>query len=498
MIALEHNITPPRTDAELVRLSLAHDRDAFGEIVSRHQSLVCALAYSATGNLSRSEDLAQETFLAAWKQLPQLREPLHLRARLCGIARNLIRNAQRRAGRDPARLAETLEAAPEVAAVEPLPTDQAISHEEEAILWHSLALIPEAYREPLVLYYREHHSVARVAEALELSEDAVKQRLSRGRVLLQEQVLALVEGTLERSNPGRAFTVGVLAALPVLGTAAKTVAVGAAAGQGSTSAKTAVATAGGITFFGLVTTFVGLLGGLTGYRMSDGAQSREEQLWAGRFWRWIAFGLGAFVLPSFVLAIFWHRRHPELLPFAAWWLGLFYAVLAVPLVLWAWRNHRRLRRGEGTAASPESVPPRFRTLWIALVTICAAGLIVFGVFDTNWRVRRLSMREAQELIAAHPDANCHVSQYQSGARYLWIVLSDGGKKAKFTAPADASTLALLANQGIRCPTYLQGRDFEILGWPGRLLFLAAIFAFAAGAAALVRIALRRSRPAASR
>ncbi|HTT57063.1 MAG TPA: sigma-70 family RNA polymerase sigma factor, partial [Opitutaceae bacterium] len=420
------------------------------------------------------------------------------RAWLCGIARNLIRNAQRRAGRDPARLAETLEAAPEVAAVEPLPTDQAISHEEEAILWHSLALIPEAYREPLVLYYREHHSVARVAEALELSEDAVKQRLSRGRVLLQEQVLALVEGTLERSNPGRAFTVGVLAALPVLGTAAKTVAVGAAAGQGSTSAKTAVATAGGITFFGLVTTFVGLLGGLTGYRMSDGAQSREEQLWAGRFWRWIAFGLGAFVLPSFVLAIFWHRRHPELLPFAAWWLGLFYAVLAVPLVLWAWRNHRRLRRGEGTAASPESVPPRFRTLWIALVTICAAGLIVFGVFDTNWRVRRLSMREAQELIAAHPNVNCHVSQYLSGSRYLWIVLSDGGRKLKFTAPADAATLALLADKGIRCPTYLQGRDFEILGWPGRFLFLAATFAFAAGAAALVRIALRRSRATSSR
>jgi len=54
-------------DAELVEQSLAGDRQAFGRIVGRYQSLVCALAYSATGSRSRSEDLAQETFVAAWR-----------------------------------------------------------------------------------------------------------------------------------------------------------------------------------------------------------------------------------------------------------------------------------------------------------------------------------------------------------------------------------------------------------------------------------------------
>ena len=44
-------------DAKLVGASLAGDRDAFGRIVSRHQSLVCSLACSATGSLSQSEDL---------------------------------------------------------------------------------------------------------------------------------------------------------------------------------------------------------------------------------------------------------------------------------------------------------------------------------------------------------------------------------------------------------------------------------------------------------
>src|SRR5437868_4829494 len=50
-------------DAQLVAQSLAGDREAFAGIVARYQSLVCSLAYSATGNFSRSEDLAQETFL---------------------------------------------------------------------------------------------------------------------------------------------------------------------------------------------------------------------------------------------------------------------------------------------------------------------------------------------------------------------------------------------------------------------------------------------------
>src|ERR1035441_864887 len=82
------------SDAELVQWGLAGDREAFGRVVERYQSLICALAYSATGSLSRSEDLAQETFLIAWKQLRQLREPDKLRSWLCSIARSVIRSEE--------------------------------------------------------------------------------------------------------------------------------------------------------------------------------------------------------------------------------------------------------------------------------------------------------------------------------------------------------------------------------------------------------------------
>ncbi|HUI05596.1 MAG TPA: sigma-70 family RNA polymerase sigma factor [Verrucomicrobiae bacterium] len=225
------------SDAQLVEWSLTGDREAFGRIVERYQSLVCSITYGATGSLTLSEDLAQETFVTAWKRLSELREPTKLRAWLCGITRFLIGKELRRQGREPVHAAEPLDTVQEPAAPEPSPSARAIGREEEAILWRALEQMPTTYREPLILFYREHQSVARVAEELELSEDAVKQRLSRGRTMLTEQVAAFVEGALQQTTPGRAFTLGVLAALPALTTSVKTAtaALSEAAHHGTTT-----------------------------------------------------------------------------------------------------------------------------------------------------------------------------------------------------------------------------------------------------------------------
>ena len=128
---------------------------------------------------------------------------------------------------------------------EPLPPDHAISQEELSLLWRSLERIPPAYREPLVLFYREHQSIEAVAQSLGLSEDAVKQRLSRGRKFLQEQFMAFVAGALDQTRPGKTFALGVMAAFPLLGATAKGATVGTTlAKHGSVAAKTT--TSGGI------------------------------------------------------------------------------------------------------------------------------------------------------------------------------------------------------------------------------------------------------------
>ena len=233
------------SDANLVAESLSENREAFSIIVARYQTLICSLAYSGTGNLSQSEDLAQETFIAAWKQLNTLHEPHKLRSWLCGIVRNLTCVALTKRKRESVLVAESLEVAQELPSRELLPAEQAITKEEGAILWRSLERIPEIYREPIVLFYREHQSIEAVAEKLGLTEDNVKQRLSRGRKLLHEQVLAFVEDALERTSPGKTFTLGVIAVLPAVASSAKAATVGAAIVKGGAAAK-GVMTAGSL------------------------------------------------------------------------------------------------------------------------------------------------------------------------------------------------------------------------------------------------------------
>src|SRR5580698_1641417 len=243
-------------DGQLVRLGVQGDRDAFGRLVARYQSPVCALAYSACGNVSQSEDLAQETFIVAWRKLSDLREPEKFKFWLFGIARNLISNTARKQTRNPLASAAPLDEELTMPAPALNPAGHAISREEEEILWRSLEHIPEAYREPLVLFYREHQSIEQVAATLELSEEAARQRLSRGRKLLQEQVVAFVEGALARTNPGQVFTLTVLAALPVtLSSSAKAATVAAVAAKGG-------ATATGVTFASLLSVLSGPLIGL--------------------------------------------------------------------------------------------------------------------------------------------------------------------------------------------------------------------------------------------
>src|SRR5579862_919317 len=191
---------PVANDGELVAKGLAGDRAAFGELVVRYQSTLCALTYSGCGDVSRSEDLAQEAFLIAWRQLGDLKEPDKFRPWLFGIARNLVRTAYRNDGRDPLVDGQPLEEQIAVGDPQNDPAHHAVTVEEQKILWRCLERLPQAYREPLVLFYREQESIERVAEALELSEGTVRQRLSRGRKMLHERAVALVENSLQQTG----------------------------------------------------------------------------------------------------------------------------------------------------------------------------------------------------------------------------------------------------------------------------------------------------------
>jgi len=196
-----------RSDAELLEASKRGEREAFGALIERYQRVVCAVSYSRTGDRALSEDVAQDTFIAAWRQLDRLREPSRLRSWLCGIARNLARKARRRSAREaPLERPLVFEGGN--------PFDHTAEAESERVVREALSRVPETYRDVLVLYYRDQRSVRDVAAAFGLSEAAALQRLSRGRQYLADGVNDLVERSLRAARVQRSLVGIVLAALP--------------------------------------------------------------------------------------------------------------------------------------------------------------------------------------------------------------------------------------------------------------------------------------------
>ena len=484
-------------DADLVAESLKGNREAFRQIVERYQTLISSLGYCATGNMGLSEDLAQETFVTAWQRLASLREPAKLRAWLCGINRFLISKAFRRLDKEPAHAAETLDVVDEWSSPEPLPPDHVISDEEKAILWRSLERIPESYRQPLVLYYREHQSIEAVAQSLDLSEDAVKQRLSRGRKLLHQQVLGFVEAALERTKPDKAFALGVLAALPLAATTAKAAAAGVAIKGGSTvKAATsfamlgAVLTGGVIFLFSLVGFFV-FTGACVGYMMTRACKRSSRDLHhVISCWRLLAISFLAIAAPAWLAGEFipkpawYHTYHPG----TTWFLRLLYPMVLAALVLWLGRWWHGLRHDDAEkGAFDQPLKKRFAT-WMTLGMLVpgllCGNLLYAMVFQQTWTSQSLPAAQAQQIFTSRKDAEVWLEEYTSGTKTIRIRLPESRRQVAYFTPADDATFAVLQQSGTAYKTLVEGRDFidDGLTWHG--LILLSIFVTSMGGVVL--------------
>jgi RNA polymerase sigma factor (sigma-70 family) len=364
-------------DSQLVELCLRGNRNAFAQIVARYQSIICAIAYNACGDIGRSEDLAQDTFITAWRSLAQLHEPEKLKSWLCGIARNLTNNSVRQQQRVPTAMAGPLP--PEESSGAATPSDDAISREEELLMWRTLATIPETYREPMILFYRENQSAQAVADTLNISEDAVRQRLARGRAMLTERVAKTIESALIKSAPGQAFTLAVLDALPAT-ISAKAAAVGAAAARGGATAKAA----GFVGMFaGFLATIGCFVGPWFGYRLEmEDSRSPEARRFVQQFFRILVAGMALFIVAILSLGKFGGsiaRSHPAVYAGLSIGGGAAYLVFVVLLSIWA-RPRRRLIASAQTAPRDPAFEYRskFTLLGLPLVHIRIRGGLARG------------------------------------------------------------------------------------------------------------------------
>jgi RNA polymerase sigma factor (sigma-70 family) len=257
-------------DAALVTASRWGDREAFGRIVRRYQGMVTGVIFAACGDLHRSEDLAQETFIAAWKSLSGLREPAKLPAWLCQVARHRVLDDARSDARRDARQNRAIHDRDEAPA--PSPQEELLSQEERELLWKTLREIPQPYRETMVLFYRQGKSAADVAAAMQTTEANVRQRLTRGREMLREQVVSMLERNLARSAPGVLFTAAVVASLPAFIPQAATAATLTAG-----AAKGTAAAAKGAGLLTLIAMWIGPLFGFLGGAVGTWASIRSTE-----------------------------------------------------------------------------------------------------------------------------------------------------------------------------------------------------------------------------
>jgi RNA polymerase sigma-70 factor (ECF subfamily) len=87
-------------DAELVSESLAGNREAFGDLYDRYAATVRVIVAGVSGDWGAVEDMAQESFLRAYRNLSRLRDRQRFGAWIAGIARQVARERRRTLRRD--------------------------------------------------------------------------------------------------------------------------------------------------------------------------------------------------------------------------------------------------------------------------------------------------------------------------------------------------------------------------------------------------------------
>jgi RNA polymerase sigma factor (sigma-70 family) len=346
-------------DALLVCKAAAGDQRAFEELVALHQGLACAVAYAACGDFHRSEELAQEAFISAWRHLGQLKDPSAFRSWLCGIVRNQVADDQRRRqGQD--RLRASLTPADE-ADPTPSPAAQAAEADEVAFVLRQLHLLPEIYREPMVLFYRSGESVAFVAAQLELSEDLVRQRLARGRAMLSERMERALGGVLRASAPKPGFAAGVVG---LIGAGSGPLAVGSGA-----SAKASA----GVGFWAMAAgTFAGLW---MLYAAAKDAALSDADWRAMRRAIWWHLGLFLLIGPA---VIYWITVRAGASRPAIFLFGLGLMACLQLFMIWGLRLRERKLRAEGLTDAVAAKVWRFdygqKGFWQGVV----GYLLIFG------------------------------------------------------------------------------------------------------------------------
>jgi RNA polymerase sigma-70 factor (ECF subfamily) len=198
------------TDEELVARSMGGDLDSFNQLVVRWERPIYALAYRVIGREDDARDVAQETFLRAFRALKGFKGQAKFSSWLYRITLNLCRDWIRRERRTP--ISPTPDGMDIVELAGEAETDDSIEDllsrkEVGRAVARAMALLPEEQRTAIIL--KEYHGLTfqEIAEMLDCPLSTVKTRLYQGLTVLRRQLHA--DGVESVFGPTRKARLGM-------------------------------------------------------------------------------------------------------------------------------------------------------------------------------------------------------------------------------------------------------------------------------------------------
>lgn len=181
------------TDGALVKSTLDGDARAFTELVDRHAAACLRFATRMLGDRCEAEDVAQETFLRAFKALGSYDERLPFRTWLFSILINRCRTAMSQRMRRERRVVFDSEA------LERLSVETAVEAAQESIelreeLNRAIASLSLEQREAFLLRHIEELSYEEIMAATGVGMSALKMRVKRACERLQQMLTEGVSG----------------------------------------------------------------------------------------------------------------------------------------------------------------------------------------------------------------------------------------------------------------------------------------------------------------
>lgn len=178
------------SEDNLIERSLAGQVEAYAELVRRFQERIYRTIYGMTRNHDDADDLAQETFLSAFRSLRSFRRKSSFFTWVYRIAVNMTLNFLKKKSREKGR-EDFAEDAPvhdraEYAALSP--EGDSLQKELRERIDEAVAGLPLPYRSAFALVVFQGLSHGRAADILGCSENTVSWRMHKARKMLQERL----------------------------------------------------------------------------------------------------------------------------------------------------------------------------------------------------------------------------------------------------------------------------------------------------------------------